>query len=285
MKEVAAIMNTYPNKVIAWRERYRKEGLNGLDDKPRTGKPRSYVGLREKVLDKLNAPVPEGHSRWDAQLLAGELDCSAYAVWRVLREEEIVLLRRRSWNIQAASGLIPKNADIIGLYLNPPLMALVIGVNEKPVAKQKAGYVQTNDVKMQQAFKKVYKQPGGLSLVTALKVAIRYMKNIPSPQRIWEDFKKYISAIGKEYCKEQEIHIILDGVQKENGKLPESPNIHFHITPAPASWIHEVEAWFHILSEKRSSTPGLISSRHLRERIEAFLAVCNHTCKPFRWRK
>ena len=286
VKEVAAIMDTYPNKVIEWRERYRKEGLEGLEDRPRTGKPKSYIGLREKVLNRLNAPVPDGHTRWSAQLLAKELDCSPYAVWRVLKDEEIFLLRRRSWYIPAKSGFIPKTIDIIGLYLNPPLKALVICVDKKPGAKEKTGYVQTNDAKTQQAYRSIYKQTGKLSLLTALNVAIRYENEMPSPQKIWEDFKKYMSDVDKECLKEQEIHVILDNIHKENeDRLPESPNVHFHFTPATTSWIHQVETWLHVLSRKRSATPDFTPPRDLRERIETYLANCNNNCKPFRWRK
>ena len=43
VQEIAEIMQTYPNKVIDWRNRYMEEGINGLLDKPRSGKPIEYL--------------------------------------------------------------------------------------------------------------------------------------------------------------------------------------------------------------------------------------------------
>ena len=87
VKEIARKPDTYPNKVILWRNRYRDKGLSGLKDKPRKGRPLRYKGLcqghplgREKLLSKINDPVPQGYSRWDAALLSKTLDTSSHAI-------------------------------------------------------------------------------------------------------------------------------------------------------------------------------------------------------------
>lgn len=96
VNEIAEIMQTYPNKIIEWRNRYESEGINGLNDKLRSGKPIEYVGLYNKVLKKVSSPVPKGYGRWDAPLLAKELECSPHAIWRVLKKDDISLVRQRS---------------------------------------------------------------------------------------------------------------------------------------------------------------------------------------------
>ena len=53
-------------------------------------------------------------------------------VWRILRQHDICLERRRSWRISTDPEFGRKAADIVGLYLNPPANALVIAVDEKP---------------------------------------------------------------------------------------------------------------------------------------------------------
>ena len=54
------------------------------------------------------------------------------AVWRVLKKAGIYRHRLRSWCVSTDPEFTEKSANIIGLYMNPPLHALVISVDEKP---------------------------------------------------------------------------------------------------------------------------------------------------------
>ena len=42
------------------------------------------------------------------------------------------LLRRRTWCVSTHPEFATKAAELVGLYLNPPLNALVLSVDEKP---------------------------------------------------------------------------------------------------------------------------------------------------------
>ena len=57
---------------------------------------------------------------------------SADQVWAVLRQHGIQLQRRRSWCVSTDPEFARKAADIVGLYLDPPLGAVVLSVDEKP---------------------------------------------------------------------------------------------------------------------------------------------------------
>lgn len=52
VKDIAFRLNTYPNKVIEWGKRYEQEGLAGLRDRPRRGRPKIYGDLKVKVFEK-----------------------------------------------------------------------------------------------------------------------------------------------------------------------------------------------------------------------------------------
>ena len=291
VKEIAEIMHTYPNKVIEWRNRYESKGINGLYDKPRSGKPREYVGLRDKVLKKLGSPVPKGYGRWDAPLLAKELECSQHAIWRVLKKDEISLVRQRSWCISTDKEFIPKAADIIGLYLNPPLKAIVICVDEKPsiqALERKTGYIQTSDGKIQRAYKSTYKRNGTLNLFAALNVATGNIKTKSTKYKKREDFIKYMDEVVKEYEKDQEIHVILDNysTHKRNEKwLAINPNVYFHFTPTYASWLNQIEIWFGIFSRKSLRGASFKNTEELKDQIETYVTNYNKDCRPFKWRK
>src|SRR3954451_1332083 len=72
--------------VIAWKKRYAAEGVDGLDDRPKPGRPRVVDDI-EIVLATLEPP-PErlGVTHWSSRLLAAELGLSNVKVADVWRE-------------------------------------------------------------------------------------------------------------------------------------------------------------------------------------------------------
>ena len=131
--QIARELDTYPNKVIYWRQRYMKLGLKGLEDQSRSGRPAKYgPSLRNQVLHLLSQPPPEAVAFWDGPELAKALAVPVDAIWKVLRNEGIHLQRQRSWCISTDKDFAAKAADIVGLYLDPPINAMVLCVDEKP---------------------------------------------------------------------------------------------------------------------------------------------------------
>jgi len=52
--EIATELGVRPNTVIFWRKRFQEKGLKGLNDRPRSGKPRHYdENFRRQVLAAL----------------------------------------------------------------------------------------------------------------------------------------------------------------------------------------------------------------------------------------
>lgn len=175
VSQVARRLGVRPNKVILWRDRFAAEGLAGLRDRPRSGKPVRYdAAFRARVLELLETPPPAGQGCWDGLALARCLKVSKDAVWRLLRREGICLARQRSWCVSTDPEFAAKAADIVGLYLNPPENALVISVDEKPsiqALERATGYVQTDNGQIVRGFKSTYKRHGTLTLFAALVVA------------------------------------------------------------------------------------------------------------------
>lgn len=77
--------------------RFEAEGIAGLQDRPRPGKPLRYTDeFRKQMLSTLEEPPPKGQAVWDGPALAKHLKTSVHAVWRVLRKEGVCLARQRS---------------------------------------------------------------------------------------------------------------------------------------------------------------------------------------------
>ena len=175
-REIARRLNTRLARVSKWRQRFSRHRLAGLEDAPRSGKPKTYDKIAEKrVLALLDTDPPDGYSQWNGRLLATALgDVSDDQVWRILRRHKIQLQRRRSWCISTDPEFGPKAADVVGLYLSPPENAVVLCVDEKPhiqVLERAQGWLRLPNGKALNGFSHCYKRHGTSTLFAALEVA------------------------------------------------------------------------------------------------------------------
>jgi transposase len=117
--------------VIQWRERYVAQGLAGLEDDPRSGRPKTVddAAILAMTLD----PPPErlGVTHWSTRLLGAELRISDATVARAWRKYCVQPWRRGTFKFSTDPELVAKVHDIVALYLNPPEKAIVLCVDEK----------------------------------------------------------------------------------------------------------------------------------------------------------
>ena len=148
VQDTASSCGVCTSTVIRWKGRFIENGLSGLSDHTRSGRPAIYQEeFRQSVLKKLEQAPPDGFAKWDGALLARELGYSKDAIWRLLREHRISLTRKRTWCISTDPEFVAKAADIVGLYLARDDKALVICVDEKPniqALKFRTGYTPTS---------------------------------------------------------------------------------------------------------------------------------------------
>lgn len=292
VNQIAQEFQTYPNKIIHWRKRYVEEGLKGLQDKPRSGRPARYdETFRNNILQLLGKTPPKGLAAWDGPALAKELDVPVDAVWKILRNEGIHLQRQRSWCISTDKDFASKAADIVGLYLDPPLNAIVLCVDEKPsiqALERKTGYIMTDNGRVVRAYQSTYKRHGTLNLFAALEVSTGEIIGKVTETKKRNDFQSFMDDVVAEYSPAHGIHVVLDNycTHKRNEEwLAKNTNVHFHFTPTSASWLNQVEIWFGIFSRKALRGASFASPRELRQRIEDFIKRYNPHSKPFKWRK
>lgn len=120
IQQVAAELKVSIPTVGKWRRRFAAQGLDGLRDHPRPGKPAVYgKAFRDRVLALLEQPPPAGLAHWDGPTVAEQLGASVHAVWRTLRREGIYLQRLRTWCVSTDPEFACKAAEVVGLYLNP----------------------------------------------------------------------------------------------------------------------------------------------------------------------
>lgn len=291
--EIAAELDIRPGTVGVWRRRFAAEGLKGLRDRPRPGKPPRYpvTELRNRLLKQIEQPPPAGLATWDGGSLARALGVSDDAIWRLLRQEGIQLQRHRSWCVSTDPQFAVKSADVIGMYLNPPQNALVISVDEKPsiqALERTSGFVHTSSGKIVRGLKSTYKRHGTLNLFAALNVATGVIRSKTTVTKKRPDFQAFLDELVTEVPIDQEIHVILDNYcthKKNDDWLAAHPNVSFHFTPTSASWLNQVEIWFGIMTRKALRGASFSSTEQLAQAINDFVAAYNDNAAPFVWRK
>ena len=231
-------------------------------------------------------------SHWDGPAVAEKLDASVHAVWRVLRREGIYLQRRRSWCVSTDQEFAPKAADVVGLYLNPPVNAVVLSVDEKPniqAIERASGYVETDSGKVVRGLKSTYKRHGTVNLYAALEVGTGQVKGKFTENKKREDFRGFLEDVLADQPQGKEIHVILDNYSPHKGNddwlAKFQGRVQFHFTPTSASWLNQIEIVFSLLQRKTLNGASFKSKDQLREAIEAFIRRHNERAKPFRWKK
>ena len=105
--------------VVSWRRRYQAGGVRGLEDAPRSGRPRQVPW--ERVVAATLAPPPKryGVTHWSSRLLARHLGIGNATVARVWRSYGIQPWRSGTFKYSTDPELVGRVTDVVGLYLAP----------------------------------------------------------------------------------------------------------------------------------------------------------------------
>ncbi len=290
---IAERLQTRQARVSKWRTRFAREGIEGLHDAPRQGRPARYgQDTERRILALLDEPPPFGFARWNGPLVAKHLgDVSVDQVWRVLRRHDIHLERRRSWCVSTDPEFAAKAADVVGLYLDPPENAVVLRVDEKPsilALERVQGWLRMPDGKALKGFSARCKRRGTTTLFAALNVATGMVRTGHFSRRRRREFLAFMNEVAAEH-EGSEIHVILDNLNTHNPKrdrwLARHPNVRFHYIPTNAAWLIQIEIWFSILSRSALQGASFTSVGQLRDAIDSFIRAYNSEAAPFEWRK
>jgi transposase len=275
-----------------WRSRFAQEGIAGLSDQPRSGRPRTIdQATVQRVIAKTLEPPPGGESHWSVRRLAQATGLSHATVHRIWRQHRLKPHQARTFKHSRDPELEAKVVDICGLYLNPPEGALVLCVDEKtqvqaldrtqPILPLRPGLPEgrTHD----------YRRHGTTSLYAALQIATGQVLAECHPRHRPAEFLAFLRRIVREYPTGQ-LHLVLDNSSTHSTPevarwLGRHRRVHLHFTPKGASWMNLVESWFSILTRQHIRRGTHRSVAELVAAIDRFVASWNERACPFVWTK
>ena len=278
--------------VNKWRQRFRKEGIDGLKDAPRSGKPRIITAEQQAmVIDKACSKPSDGYTNWSQKRIAKDVGISQSKVSQILNQADLKPHKIEYWCGKTKDPEFEeKMIKIVGLYMSPPENALVICVDEKTQIQaldrtQPELPLRAGNPRRQTA---TYKRNGTVSLIAALAVHSGEITAKTMKSNNAENFLTFLKALDRKY-RHKKLHIIADNLSIHKHKdvqkwLAGKRKIKLHFTPTYSSWLNQIEIWFNILSKDVVKGGIWQSSEQLTAQIIEYVKTYKATrAKPFGW--
>ena len=277
--------------VIKWRDRFAERGLSGLEDEPRSGRPKVVDDAAVIAATLEPPPARMGVTHWSTRLLARQLGVGDATVARAWRRYHVQPWRRETFKFSTDPALEAKVRDVVGLYLDPPKKAVVLCVDEKsqiqalnrtaPILPLRPGLPEkaTHD----------YERNGTTNLFAALEVATGRVTDRCYDRHGKAEFLDFLKRVAHAYPR-QRLCVVVDNYHTHKHDdiatwLAKHPRITLHFTPTSGSWLNLVEVFLGIITRQAIRRGSFDSVPELVAAIRAFIDGWNERRHPFTWTK
>ncbi len=272
-----------------WRGRFLERRMDGLLDEPRVGAPRKISdSLVEEVVTRTLEETPRGETHWSRRSMARQVGLSADSIGRIWRAFGLRPHLTETFKLSPDPQFIDKVRDIVGLYMDPPLNAVVMCVDEKtqiqalertqPLLPLRPGQVERRSFD--------YSRHGTTSLFAALNVASGEVLRRCQHRQRHQEYLRFLGDIDAHVPKELAVHLVVDNCATHKTPqvmrwLQRHPRFFVHFTPTYSSWINQVERVFAELTTKAVRRGSFRNVVELEKAIDVYLDARPN--KPFKW--
>ena len=300
-QEVASRLMVERVVVSKWENRVRREGLAGLEERLRSGRPPQVEpATRAAILDQAVRP-PKHLNRWSTRTMARARGVSNATVHRLWKANDIKPHLTRTFKLSNDKDFEPKFWDVIGLYLNPPDKALVFCCDEKsqcqalertqPGLPLSIGHVRTATHD--------YIRHGTLTLFAALNYLDGRIIRRTAQRHTHTEWLAFLKQIDSEAPEGMTLHMVIDNYSthkhpkvkswikwrnQRHAKAHGVERIVLHFTPTSSSWMNLVERFFRDLTEDAIREGSFTSVKDLEQAIESYLADRDGNPKRYIWK-
>ncbi|MGH9021489.1 MAG: IS630 family transposase [Acidimicrobiia bacterium] len=309
--EIAARIGVCVDAVSRWRKRFSEEGIGGLVDRPRSGRPRRFGPEVVAGIKALACEPPEKRavplSRWSSAELAAHAvveglvaAISSSTVRRWLHADAIKPWRYRSWIFPRDPDFEAKAARVLDLYARVwdgvPLGPedYVISADEKSQLQalrrchksRPTGPGQLAQVEFE------YERGGTLAYMGAYDVHRARLFGTIADKTGIVPFMGLVERVmtTEPYASARRVYWVVDNGSSHNGQRsvdrmsaawPTARLVHL---PVHASWLNQIEIVFSIIQRKVIKPADFADLDALADRLRRFEDRYNLTARQFDWR-
>jgi transposase len=309
--KIARLRGVTADTARTWRGRYADEGLAGLTDRRRSGRPARFTPVQLAEVKALACQLPAETgvplSRWSCPDLAAEAvgrgiteAISASTIRRILAADAIRPWQHRSWLFIRDPDFAAKAAVVLDLYARiwggQPLgdEEYVISSDEKTSIQARCrchptlppGTSRTMRVNHE------YDRGGALAYLAAYDVHRAHVIGLCSDTTGIAPFTDLVEEVMTQepYASAKRVFWIVDNGSSHRGQAAidrlarQFPNATMVHTPVHASWLNQVEIFFSIVQRKVVTPNDFTDLDQVQDRLTAFEHRYNATARPFSWK-
>jgi transposase len=297
--------------VRCWRSRYADEGMAGLADRPRSGRPARLTPVQVAEVKALACQLPAETglplSRWSCPELASQVvtrgiapAMSASTVRRILAADALKPWQYRSWLFVRDPQFAARAGRVLDLYARTwggqPLGddEYVISSDEKTSIQARCrchpalppGLARTMRVEHE------YDRGGALAYLAAYDVHRALVIGLCCETTGIDPFMDLVEEVmtHEPYASARRVFWIVDNGSSHRGQAAidrlgkrYSNAVMVH-TPVHASWLNQVEIFFSIVQRKALTPNDFTDLDQVQDRLTAFEHRYNKTARPFQWK-
>ncbi|MDF3290135.1 IS630 family transposase [Streptomyces silvisoli] len=297
--------------VRTWRGRFADDGLPGLADRRRTGRPGTFTPVQTAQVKALACRLPAESgvplARWSAADLAREATArgiaafvSASTVRRWLTEDALKPWQHRSWIFITDPQFRTKAQRVLDLYARTwqgvPLGEdeYVISADEKTSIQARCRCHPTLAPGQARAMRvnHAYSRGGAVAYLAAYDVHRAKVFGRCEPRTGIDPFMNLVTQVmsTEPYASAKRVFWIVDNGSSHRGKKAADrltaayPNAVMVHTPVHASWLNQVEIYFSVVQRKVVTPNDFTDLNEVENRLRAFEDRYNATAQPFQWK-
>ena len=291
-----------------WRRRYWEQGLDGLADAPRPGRPRKFPARVVAEVKALACELPAAGgtplARWTCPELARHATASgivaavsASTVRRWLADDALKPWQHRSWIFPRDPHFALKAGRVLDLYQRvwegEPLSRdeYVLSADEKPSvqARMRIHLPLPPGPRRAMRAESEYARCGTLA---AYDVHRARVLGRCEPTTGIKPFTALVDQVmtAEPYASARRVFWVVDnGASHRNwaaaARLRDAyPNAQMVHLPVHASWLNQVEVYFSVIQRKLLTPDDFEDLESLATQILAFEQHYNATARPFDWK-